>query len=159
MEDLLKFSHSLELSRDTRKLILDMIRSIKSMFPSNPVITERANGVNYSVVADHVAEILETAREKPEIFDGIIDPDELEKYSRSASEFGEIGNQIEKLLNAVRDYQVLANYLTYSLAVMIKEHLEMMDPEGIKSLNEKISETGRPSSRSFGQIKANLKVV
>ncbi len=159
MEDLLKFSHSLELSRDTLKLIQDMIRSIKSMFPSNPVLTDRASGMNYSGVTDHVAEILEIARDKPEIFDGIIDPDELEKYSRSASEFGEIGNQVEKLLNAVRDYQVLANYLTYSLAVMIKEHMEMIDYEGLKSLNEKISETDRPSSRSFGQIKANLKVV
>ena len=159
MEDLLKFSHSLELSRDTRKLILDMIHSIKSVFPSNPVISDRANGINYSAVTDHVTEILEIARDKPEIFDGIIDPDELEKYSRSASEFGEISNQIEKLLNVVRDYQILANYLTYSLAVMIKEHLEMIDPESLKSLNEKISGSGRPSSCSFGQIKANLKVV
>jgi hypothetical protein len=159
MEDLLKFSHSLELSRETRKLILDMIRSLKSVFPSNPVITDKANGINYSAVADHISEILEIAREKPEIFDGIIDPDELEKYSRSASEYREIVNQIEKLLNAVREYQILANYLTCSLAVLIKEHLEMTEPERLKSLNEKISVSGCHSSRTFGQIKVNLKVV
>ena len=159
MEDLLKFSHSLELSRDTRKLILDMIRSVGSVFPSNPVLADRTSGINYSMVADHVAELLEKAREKQEIFDGIFNPDELEKYFKSASDFGEIGDQIEKLLNAVRDYQVLANYLTSRLALMIKEHLEIIDPENVKSLDEKLSGSGRPAPFSFGQINHNLKVV
>jgi len=159
MEDLLKFSQSLELSRDTRKLILDMISSVRSVFPSSPVVSARTSGINYSMVADHVAELLEKAREKQEIFDGIFNPDELEKYIKSAADFREIGDQIEKLLKAVRDYQVLANYLTTRLALMIKEHLEIIDPENVKSLNKKLSGSGRSAPFSFGQINNNLKVV
>jgi hypothetical protein len=159
MEDLLKFSHSLELSRDARKLILDMVRSMQSLVPSNPVLTPRTGGINYAVVMEHVAEILEMVREKQEIFEGIINPDELEKYIRAASDFGEIGDQIEKLLNTMRDYQILANYLAYSLAMMIKDHLEMTCPDECKALNEKLAELHSPAPFSFTQIKTNLKVV
>jgi len=159
MEDLLKFSHSLELSGDARKLILDMVRSIQSLVPSNPILTPRAGGINYAVVMEHIAEILEMVREKEEIFEGIINPDELEKYIRAASDFGEIGDQIEKLLNSVRDYQILANYLTYSLMMMIKDHLEMIHPEDCKALNEKLVGLYRPDPYAFTKNKTNLKVV
>ena len=159
MEDLLKFSHFLEISRDTRKLILDMVRSIQSLVPSNPVLISRASRLNYAEVMDHTAEILEIMHEKQEIFDGIINPDELEKYIKAASDFREIGDQIEKLLNAVRDYQFLANYLTYSLVIMIKDHLEMIHPEDSKALNEKLAGIYRPSPLAFVQNKTKLRVV
>jgi len=159
MEDLLKYSHFLEISRDTRKLILDMVRSIHSLVPSNPVLSSRASGINYAVMKDYAPEILEIVREKQEIFDGIFDPDELEKYIRAASDFSEIGDQIEKLLNAVREYQILANYLTFSLVMMIKDHLEMIHPEECKALSEKLAGLYRPAPHSFTRNKTNLKVV
>ena len=159
MEDLLKFSHSLELSGDARKLILDMVRSMQSLVPTNPVLTPRAGGINYAVVMEHIAEILEMVREKEEIFDGIFNPDELEKYIKAASDFGEIGDQIEKLLNTMRDYQILANYLAYSLAMMIKDHLEIIHPEDCEELNEKLAGLYRPDPFAFTKNKTNLKVV
>ena len=159
MEDLLKFSHFLEISRDTRKLILDMVRSIHSLVPSNPVMASRVSGLNYAGVMDHTAEILETMREEQEIFDGIIDPDELEKYVKAASDFREIGDQIEKLLNAVRDYQALANYLTFSLVKMIKDHLELIHPEDHKELNEKLAELYPPSKVAYKNNQTKLRVV
>jgi hypothetical protein len=159
MEDLLKFSHFLELSRDARKIILDMVRSIKSLVPSYPVLTSRASGINYEGVMDHAEEILEIVREKQEIFDGIFNPDELEKYINATADFEEIGDQIEKLLNAVRDYQILANYLTYSLVMMIKDHLEMIHPEDCEALNEKLAGLYRPDPNAFTRNKTNLKVV
>jgi hypothetical protein len=159
MEDLLKFSHFLELGQDTRKLILDMVRSMHSLLPSNPVLTSKESGINYTVLMDQASEILELVREKQEIFDGIFNPDELEKYIMAASGFGEIGDQIEKLLNAVREYQILANYLTYSLAITIKDHLEMIHPEECKALNDKLAGIYRPVPPAFTKIKTNLKVV
>lgn len=159
MEDILKFSHSFRISRDTRKLILDMIRSMQSVFPARPFLINREIGLNDEAVVDHVTEILEMAREKPEIFDGIINPDELEKYIKAASDFGEIGDKVEKLLNTVRDYQQLASYLTCSMAMMIKDHLEMIHPEDCKELNKKMAGSRRPAPFSFTHIKTNLKVV
>lgn len=159
MEDLLKFSYSFEISRDAKKLIMDMVRSIQSLVPSNPVLTSRVSEIDYAEVMDHAAEILEIIREKQEIFDGIFDPDEFEKYLKAADDFGKIGDQIEKLLNAVRDYQILANYLTYSLAMMIKEHLKMIHPEDYEAINEKLAGSYRPDPYEFTKNKTKLRVV
>jgi hypothetical protein len=159
MEDLLKFSHSLELSRDTRKIILDMVRSMQSLFPFNPALTTGENGVNYAVVMEHAAEILDIMSEKQEIFDGIFNPEELEKFMKAASDFREIGDRVEKLRNAVRDYQNLACYLTYKLALMIKEHLEMTCPDECRSKYKKLSGLCRPVPDAFMKVKSNLRVV
>jgi hypothetical protein len=159
MEDLLKFSHSIELSRDTRKIILDMVRSMQSLFPFNPVLTTRENGIDYAAVMENAAEILEIVSEKQEIFDGIFNPDELEKFMKAVTDFGEIGDQVEKLRNAVRDYQNLACYLTYKLALMINEHLEMTCPDEYQSMHKKISGLCRPVPDVFVKVKSNLRVV
>jgi hypothetical protein len=159
MEDLLKFSYSLELSRDTRKIILDMVRSMQSLFHFNPVFTNRQDGVDYAAVMEHTAEILELVSEKQEIFDGIINPDDLEKYVKAASDFEEIGDQIEKLRDSVREYQNLACYLTYKLTLMIKEHLEMTCPDDCQSLHEKLSGLNRPVPDAFVKVESKLRVV
>jgi hypothetical protein len=159
MEDLLKFSHFLELSRDARKLILDMVQSMQSLFPYNPVFTGRANRMSYTMPVDHITEILKMANEKPEVFEGIMNPGELEKYIKAASDFREVGDRLEKLLNTIRDYQLLANHLSYSLAMMIKEHLEIMQPDDCKSLNEKLAALNHQITFSINKSKTNLKVV
>jgi tetrahydromethanopterin S-methyltransferase subunit G len=159
MEDLLKFSHFLKLSRDARKLILDMVKSMQSLFPYHPVLTGRASRMNYTMQVEHITEILKMAHEKPEIFDGIMNPEEIEKYIKAASEFREIGDRLEKLMNTIRDYQLLANHLSYSLAMMIKEHLEMVQPDDCKSLNEKLAELNHQVTFSINKSKTNLKVV
>lgn len=159
MEDLLKFSHSLELSRDTRKIILDMVRSMQSLFTYSPVLSTRGNEVDYAAVMKHAAEILEIVSEKQEVFDGIFNPDDLEKYIKAASEFGELGEQIEKLRNSVREYQNLACYLTYKLELMIKEHLEMTCTDDCQSLHKKLAGLCRPVSEAFIKVNSNLRVV
>jgi hypothetical protein len=159
MEDLLKFSHTLELSRDTRKIILDMVRSMQSLFPFNPVIKVRDKSVDYGAVMDQASEILKIVMQKQEIFEGIFNPEELEKYIKAASDFGEICGQVEKLQNALRDYQNVACYLTYKLELMIKEHLQMTCPDELESLNAKLSELSRPTRDTFIKPESNLRVV
>jgi len=159
MEDLLKFSHSLELSRDARKIILDMVRSMQSLFPFNPVMKVRDDSVDYSAVMDQASEILKIVTEKQEIFNGIFNPDELEKYIKAASDFGEILNQVEKLQSSLRDYQNIACYLIYKLALMIKEHLEMTCPDEVESLNTKLSSLSRQKRDIFIKSNSKLRVV
>ena len=159
MEDLLKFSHSLELSRDTRKIILDMVHSVQSLFPFNPIITDDKNRVDYATVMNQASEILKIVSEKHEIFDGIFNTDELEKYIKAANDFGEIRDQVEKLQSALRDYQNIACILTYKLASMIKEHLEMTCPDELESLNTKLSDLSRPVQDTFAKPRGNLRVV
>jgi hypothetical protein len=107
MEDLLKFCNSLELSRDTLKIILDIVRSIQSLFPFNPVQPVFASRTNSADFIAQAFEILKIARDKQDIFEGIFNPEDLEKYLKVASDFGEILGQVEKLQNSLRNYQTL----------------------------------------------------
>lgn len=159
MEDLLKFSHSLELSHDTRKIILDMVHSMQSLFPLNPIIRIREKSADYAAIMDKASEILKIVSEKQEIFDGILNIEDLEKYIKAASDFEEICDQVEKLQNALREYQNIACYLTYRLSLMIKEHLEMTCPDDRESLEIRLSGLSRPERNTFIKVKSNLKVV
>ena len=159
MEDLLKFSHPLELSSDTRKIILDMIRSMQSLFPFNPLITVRDNSVDYATVMEQASEILRIVREKQGIFDGVLNPEDIEKHIKAASDFGEICSQVEKLQDALREYQDIAIYITYRLASMIKEHLEMTCHKDIELLNKKLSGLSRPTRKIYPKSRSRLRVV
>lgn len=159
MEDLLKFSNTLELSRDTRKIILDMVHSMQSLFPVNPLLTIQDNNADYAAVMDQASEILKIAREKEEIFEGIFNPEDLEKYIKAASDFREILGQVEKLQRALSDYQEIACWLTYRLASMIKEHIEMTCPEEIEPLNKKLSGLSRPTRNIYPKSRSRLRVV
>jgi hypothetical protein len=159
MEDLLKFSHSPEISRDTRKIILDMVRSMQSLFPVNPLKAVSDKYGDYAGVMDQASEILRVAREKHEIFEGILDPGDLEKYLRAASDFREICGQVEKLEDALREYQEIACWLTRRLASMIKEHLEMTCPEDAESLNKKLSLLSGPNQDIIAKTMSRLRIV
>lgn len=159
MEDLLKFSHSLELSRDTRKIILEMVCSIKSLFPENPIIAVRDKVLDHEAVIDQASELLKIARGRQEIFEGIFNPDDLEKYLKAASDFGELCGQVEKLQGTLREYQEIAYWLAYRLSSMIIEHLEMTCPDDIEHLNRKLSGISKPVRRIYPGSRGNLRVV
>jgi hypothetical protein len=159
MEDLLRFSHSFELSRDTRKIILDMVQSMQSLFPFNPLLTIRDKNADYAAVMDQASEILKIAREKQEIFEGIFNPEDLEKYLKAASDFKEILVQVEKLQSALSDYQEIACWLTYRFTSMIKEHIEMTCPEEIETLNKKVSGLSRSTRDIYPKVRSRLRVV
>jgi hypothetical protein len=159
MEDLLRFSHALEISRDTRKIILDMVHSMQSLFPVSPLLTIRDKNADYAAIIDQASEILKISRDKQEIFNGIFNPEDLEKYLKAASDFKEILGQVEKLQSALSDYQELACWLTYRLASMIKEHLEMTCPEEIETLNKKVSGLSRSTRDIYPKVSSRLRVV
>jgi hypothetical protein len=159
MEDLLKFSHSLELSRDTRKIILDMIHSMQSLFPVSRLLTIKDNNADYAVIMDQAPEILRIAREKQEIFEGILNPEDLEKYLNAPSDFKEILGEVEKLQSALSDYQEIACWLTYRFASMIREHIEMTCPEEIEPLNKKLSGLSKSTRDIYPKVRSKLRVV
>jgi hypothetical protein len=132
---------------------------MQSLFPLNPVMAVRDNNVDYSAVMDQASEILRIAREKQEIFKGIINPEDLEKYLKATTDFGEICGQVEKLQDALREYQDIACWLTYRFASMIKEHLEMTCPEDMEPLNKKLSGLSKPMRNMYPKTRGRLRVV
>ena len=162
MEDLIKFNESIELSPDARKLMLGLIRSMQSLVPSGPVLVpEDVSEYNPKFMHSYASEVLRLSYENEDIFDGIIDPGILEKYISNTDHFNELGDQLEKLLKAVRKYQYLSGYLSHRLACMMKDHLEMVLPDICKSLDHDLSEINKEvaSKRPAKQFNDNLKIV
>ena len=162
MEDLIKFNQSIELSPDARKLMLGMIRSMQSIVPSGPVLVpEDTSGYHCRFTNFYTAEVLKLSRENEDLFEEIIDPAILEKYIANTKNFKELGDHLEKLLNAIRTYEHLSGYLSHKLAGMMKEHIDIVRPSVCESLDQKLSgaDTGAVLKKNNKQGNINLKVV
>jgi hypothetical protein len=162
MEDLIRFNQSIELSPDARKLMLGMIRSMHALVPSGPVLVpEDTSESDSGSMRFYAAAVLNHSRENEDVFDGIIDPCILEKYIDNTDHLKELGDQLEKLLRAIRKYQHLSGYLAHKLACMMKDHLAMVQPDICKSLDHDLSEINKElvSKRSVKHVHGKLKIV
>jgi hypothetical protein len=162
MEDLIKFNQSIELTPDARKLMFGMIRSMQSLVPSDPVLVpEDSSEYDSRFMHLYASEVLKLSRENENIFDGIVEPGILDKYISNTDHFRQLGDQLEKLLKAIRKYQHLSGYLSHRLARMMKDHLEMIQPDICKSLDHDLSEinTEMASRRPVKHANSKLKIV
>jgi len=162
MEDLTKFNQGIELSPDAKKLMLGMIRSMQSLMPSGPVfIPEDTSDYNYRFMHFYAPEVLRLSQENEDIFDGIMDPGMLEKYITNTDDLKELGDQLDQLLKAIRKHQNLSEYLSYKLACMMKEYMELTEPDICKSLDHDLPETNEEtaSESPVKQVNDNLKIV
>jgi len=162
MEDLIRFNQSIELTPDAKKLMLGMIRSMQSLIPSGPVlIPEDSSEYDSRFMYLYASEVLRLSQENENIFDGIIEPGILEKYIVNTDHFKELGDRLEKLLKAIRKYQHLSGYLSHRLARMMKDHLEMVQPDICKSLDHDLSKinTEMASGRAVKHANSKLKIV
>jgi hypothetical protein len=162
MEDLTTFNQGIELSPDAKKLMLGMIRSMQSLMPSGPVLVpEDTSDYNYRFMHYYAPEVLRLSQENEDIFDGIIDPGMLQKYITNTDDLKELGNQLDQLLKAIRKYQNLSEYLSFKLACMMKEYMEMTEPDICKSLDHDLHEINeaKASKSPEKQVNGNLKIV
>jgi len=161
MEDLKKYNHRFEMNMGTKKLILDMIRSMRSLVPDKPTVINGISGYNSSFSDKYVEEVTKIFEDHEELFDGFMDPDTFKKYIDYSKDFKEIGDQLDKLLKSVRDYQKLAELLSFQLAKMIRQHIDMVCPGNFDKLDEYEEEHQNSNHAGSSRVgkKPNLKVV
>jgi hypothetical protein len=136
MEDLTSFNRCIELDPGTRKLILDMIGSMKSLIPDDPAMASSSGYSNSPFTGEFIREVLKVAANHEGLLSGIVEPGSIEKLLQHANNLREIGDQIEKLLHAVRNYQEMASFLSYKQAGLVKEHLELIVPGSCRKAEE-----------------------
>jgi hypothetical protein len=160
MEDLTPFNRCIELEPGTRKLMLDMIRSMKSLIPDDPALVPSSGYSNSPFIKEFVKEIMRIAENHEGLLSGITDPGSLNKLLHHSNGLREIGDQIERLLQSVRNYQNLATFLLYQQASLVKEHLELIFPDSCKKagqVDQKIKKKD-PGINSLRK-NINLKIV
>jgi hypothetical protein len=158
MEDLTPFNRCIELDPGTRKLMLDMIRSMKSLIPDNPALVPSSDYANSPFADEYVREIQQVVENHEAILSGISDPGALEKLVNHSRGIREIGDQIEKLLKSVRNYQNLASYLLYQEANFLKEHLEMVSPGNCRKADQVEKKMNKKESDNNTSRKNNVKL-
>jgi len=162
MEDLTTFNQGVELSPDAKKLMLGMIRSMQSLIPSGPVlVTEDTSDYNHRFMHFYAPEVLRLSQENEDIFDGVIDPGLLKKYITNTDNLKELGDQLDKLLKSIRKHQNLSEYLSFKLACMMKEHMELTKPDICKLPDHDLPEINEAtaSKSPAKQVNGNLKIV
>ncbi len=161
MEDLTPFNRCIELDPGTRKLMLDMIRSMKSLIPDKPALIPYSGYTNSPFIEEFVRKVLKVAANHEGLLSGIADPGSIEKLMYHANSLREVGDQVEKLLQAVRKYQNLASYLSYRQAGLVKEHLEIIAPGSCRDADQVDQKINKKNVNNLSSAKNNnkLKIV
>ena len=141
--------------------MLDMIRSMKSLIPDDPALVPSSGYTNSPFIEEFVREVLKAAVNHEGLLSDIADPGSLEKMLHHANELRKVGDQIEKLLNAVRKYQNLSSFLSYKQADLVKEHLELIAPDSCRDADQVDQKMKKKSfnNHSSGEKNIKLKVV
>lgn len=126
MEDVLPYSEDLHLDAGTARLILNLLRSIRSAAPVNGSPGPRMPE-DYSErrSLDHIERLCLKAKQRSGELDGIFNPDELERYIRYVSYYQEIIRQMEEVLDDMRYCRDLAHEYAGGMAGILEEHLQM----------------------------------
>jgi len=130
MKDSLAHNFDIRIESGTKRLILDMIRSIHSVIPADTDVEFQE--MDLSVRADklntYVEEVISLTEEHPEILSGIFDINELKAYLIYSQDYQDITKQLENLLDKLKQHHEKTNFLTVQLASSIQEHLDLVAP-------------------------------
>jgi len=138
-----------------------MIRSIKSLIPDDPALVPSPGYEDSPFIEQFIREVLKAAENHDALLSDIADPGSLENLLRHAGELREVGDQIENLLRAVRNYQNLASFLSFKQADLVKEHLELIAPDSCREADQVAQKMKKKNlnNHSSRNKNINLKVV
>ena len=135
-----------------------MIRSMKSLIPDDPALVPSSGYTNSPFIEEFVREVLKAAVNHEGLLSDIADRGSLEKMLHHANDLREVGDQIEKLLQAVRNYQNLASFLSYKQADLVKEHLELIAPDSCRDADQVDQKMKKKSFSNHSSRKKNIKL-
>ena len=138
--------------------MLDMIRSMKSLIPYDPALVPFYGYSNSPFIEEFVRKVLKVAVNHEGLLSGIADPGSIEKLLHHANGLREVGDQIEKLLQAVRNYQNLVSFLSYKQAGFVKEHLELIAPDSCRDADQVDQKMKKKNFSNHSSRKNNIKL-
>ncbi len=142
MENAISYCGDLHIDAGTRKLILNLLSSIRSVVPV--VDPPEPNSPEYDPDVksqDYIRNVFVLARQHSDELEGLFNPDELLRYSRYIADYQDIMVQLEKILEEVKLSRDSAWRFASGLAEMVEEHIRMTIPPGVYHENGEPKET------------------
>ena len=131
MDKALSYYHDLHIDAGTKKLILNLLSSIRSVVPVAPPPGPKSLEEEPAFKSlDHIRNVLVIARQHSEELEGLFNPDELYRYERYASDYQDIIKHLEKTLEELKTCRNSALQFASIMADMVEEHIQMFTPEG-----------------------------
>ena len=130
MDEAPSYYRDLHIDAGTKKLILNLLNSIRSVVPLASTPGSRCLEAEPNLKSlDHIRSILVLARQHSEELDGLFNPDELHRYTRYASDYQDIIKHLEITLEEFKNCRNSALIFASGMADMVEGHIGMYASE------------------------------
>ena len=127
MEDAIPYYGDLHLDAATKKLILNLLKSIRSVVPvidaSDPTVPD---GDQDFKSKEYIRNVALRSRQHSEMLEGIFNPGELRRYSGYIKDYQDLIDQMEQVLVELISCRDSAWKFVSRLAEMAEEHMQMI---------------------------------
>jgi hypothetical protein len=116
----------LHIDAGTKKLILNLLSSIRSVVPvAGPPEPEPPVPRRGDLSLDDIRNVIVLARMRSAELEGIFNPDELLRYTRYVKDYQDIIEQLDKILEEMKSCRDSALRYACGMALIVQEHLEL----------------------------------
>jgi len=126
MEEAIPYYGDLHLDAATKKLILNMLKSIRSVVPvsdaSDPTVPD---GDQKFKSKEYIRNVALRSRQHSDMLEGIFNPDELLRYAGYVKDYQDLIDQMEQVLAELTSCRDSAWRFASRLAELTEEHIQM----------------------------------
>ena len=146
MEEAIPYYGDLHLDAATKKLILNLLKSIRSVVPVIDASESTEPDVDQDFMSkEYIRNVALRSRQHSDMLEGIFNPDELLRYSAYVKDYQDLIDQMEHVLSELTSCRDSAWRFASRLAELTEEHIQMFGEA--------------PNEVSINQEEFKLKVV
>ena len=126
MENAIPYCGDLHIDAGTKKLILNLLSSIRSVVPvAGPREPHGPDPQECSKSLEEIRRIILLARMNSPELEGIFNPDELMRYTRYVSDYQDLMKQMEIILAELKRCRDSALTFAGGMAEIVEDHLNL----------------------------------
>ena len=126
MEEAIPYYGDLHIDAATKKLILNLLKSIRSVVPVIDALeSTEPDGYQNFKSKEYIRNVAVRSRQHSDMLEGIFNPGELFRYSTYIKDYQDLIDQLEQVLAEVISCRDSAWRFASRMAEMTEEHLQM----------------------------------
>jgi hypothetical protein len=126
MEEAIPYCGDLHIDAATKKLMLNLLKSIRSVVPVTEAPETAAQDVKRDFRSkEYIRNVALRSRQHADMLEGIFNPDELLRYSGYIKDYQDLIDQMEKVLAGLISCRDSAQKVASRMAELTEEHIQM----------------------------------